>query len=392
MGKSIPSKVHASARPLRRRVRRDAIVAAATIGKLVPHIPRLAAEFGISLGAAGFLVSSVMLPGALAGPLFGALVDRAAPQRVAAFGLALEALAGAALPFASNLWAFLGLRLLEGAGFTLVIVSGTLLVVAVSPASRRTVALSTWSSFAPLGFALGQLFAADASYHAIAIGHAVSLAAMAALVFACIPARAAPGSAGAKVVQALRHPPAVRTALAFGCVAGLLLGAVALAPLILSNANGLTVAEAARLTALAALPGIAGRFASGWLLGKSAPRLVFTGAAMLGVLFVPIALLAPVPLAVALLGFAAFQICAGSLAGILQAMLPQVAPSPAQLGTVTGLANQMITIGNLLGPPVVLGVFTAAGAGTAVALIVGALLLSIGLVSGVAAYRRALAS
>jgi hypothetical protein len=41
---------------------------------------------------------------------------------------------------------------------------------------------------------------------------------------------------------------------------------------------------------------------------------------------------------------------------------------------------------------VVLGVFTAAGAGTAVALIVGALLLSIGLVSGVAAYRRALAS
>jgi nitrate/nitrite transporter NarK len=180
--------------------------------------------------------------------------------------------------------------------------------------------------------------------------------------------------------------------MAFGCVAGLLLGAVALAPLVLSSPHGLTVAAAARLTALAALPGIAGRFASGWLLGRSAPRLVFSSAAMLGVLFVPIALLAPVPLAVALLAFCAFQVCAGALAGILQAMLPQVTPSPAQLGTVTGLANQMITIGNLLGPPVVLAVFAAAGAAVAVALIVGALLASVWLVSSVAAYRRALAS
>jgi MFS family permease len=215
---------------------------------------------------------------------------------------------------------------------------------------------------------------------------------MAALIAACIPAGAAPGPSRANVVQALRHPPALRTAMAFGCVAGLLLGAVALAPLVVSSSAGITVAEAARLTALAALPGIAGRFASGWLLGRSAPLRVFGAAAAVGLLFVPLALIAPVPLAVALLSFAAFQICMGALAGILQAMLPQVAPSPAQLGTVTGLANQMITLGNLLGPPLVLGVFAAAGAGAALALLVGALALSVWLVSGVAAYRRALAS
>src|SRR5439155_12207686 len=138
-----------------------------TIGKLVPHIPRLAAEFDISLGAAGFLVSAVMLPGALAGPVFGALVDRMAPQRVALFGLTLEALAAAALPFAPNLWTFLLLRVIEGAGFVLVIIPGTLMVIAVSTPRHRSVALATWSSFAPLGFALGQLFAADASYFAI---------------------------------------------------------------------------------------------------------------------------------------------------------------------------------------------------------------------------------
>jgi hypothetical protein len=273
----------------------------------------------------------------------------------------------------------------------LVVVAGTLMVVGVSSPRHRAVSLSTWSSFAPLGFALGQLFAADAAYQVIAISHAAALIAMAVLVAAFVPAIAAPRSSGAKVVQALRHPPALRTAMAFGCVAGLLLGAVAVAPLILSPANGLTVAEAARLTALAALPGIAGRFASGWLLAKWPPRRVFGAFAALGLLFIPLALIAPVPLAVALLCFAGFQICMGALAGILQAMLPQVAPSQAQLGTVTGLANQMITIGNLLGPPLVLGVFAAAGASAATMLIVAAGVLSVGLVSGVAVYRRALA-
>jgi MFS family permease len=367
------------------------ITAAATIGKLVPHIPRLAAEFDISLGAAGFLVSAVMLPGALAGPLFGALVDRFAPQRVALCGLAVEAAASAALPFASNLWAFLGVRLLEGVGFTLAIVAGTLMVVAVSTSRHRTVALATWSSFAPVGFALGQLFAADASYFAIAIGHTLALVASGVLLAACVPAIQAPKTARAGLVQALHHPPALRTALAFGCVAGLLLGAVALAPLILNKSLGLSVGEAARLTALAALPGILGRFASGWLLGKSAPRRVFGGAAAIGLAFIPLALLAPVPLAVALIAFAVFQICMGALAGIMQAMLPQVTPSAAQLGTVTGLANQMITIGNLVGPPLTLTVYAAAGAGAANALLILALGLSVVLVSGVGAYRRALA-
>jgi MFS family permease len=105
------------------------LAAAATIGKLVPHIPRLAAQFDVSLATAGFLVSSVMLPGAFAGPLFGALVDRVPPRRVALFGLALGALSSLALPFAPDLWFFLLLRLLEGAGYTFVVVAATLMVV-----------------------------------------------------------------------------------------------------------------------------------------------------------------------------------------------------------------------------------------------------------------------
>src|SRR5687768_4905726 len=91
-----------------------AIAAAGSIGKLVPHIGQLVAGLGISLGAAGFLVSAVMLPGALAGPLFGALVDRLPPRRVALGGLTLQGLASFGLVFASDFYAIALLRLAEG--------------------------------------------------------------------------------------------------------------------------------------------------------------------------------------------------------------------------------------------------------------------------------------
>ena len=367
------------------------IAAAATIGKLVPHITRLAADYDLALGTAGFLVSAVMLPGAIAGPFFGALSDRYTPGKVALAGLSLEALASAASPFSPNVGVFLIFRLLEGMGYTLLIVASTLMIVAISTPRHRSLALATWSSFAPVGFALGQLFAADASYLEIGTGHAIALVALIPLLLWAMPASPAHQNVPAarpRMVLALRHAPALRTALAFGCIAGLLLGAVAVAPLALAPAAGLTIAEAARLTALAALPGVAGRFLSGWLLGSSVPLRVFAAAAVLGLLFLPFALALPVPLGVALACFAAFQICMGAIAGVLSAMLPQVAPSPAQLGTVTGLTNQMLTAGNLVGPPLVLVAFAGAGILGAILVLVAALALSVWLVWGVGAYRH----
>jgi MFS family permease len=367
------------------------LAAAATIGKLVPHIPRLAAQFDVSLGMAGFLVSSVMLPGALAGPLFGALVDRVPPRRMALFGLALALLSALGLPYSPNLWAFLAVRLLEGAGYTLLVVAATLIVVEVSTPRRRALALATFSAFAPLGFALGQLLAAGASDRAIAFGHTASLFSMLLLTALLIPGTRPAPKAGRNLVHALRHPPAVRTAIAFGCVAGLLLGAVALAPLVLSERLVVPMDEAARLTALAAVLGIAGRFVSGWLLGHQAPLSVFTWATILGVCVLPFAFIAG-DLYAALAFFAIFQICMGALAATLSAMLPHVAPSPAELGTVAGLANQAITAGNLLGPPLVLAVFATAGLVAAIGVLSGAVVVALLMVSGVAAYRREITS
>jgi MFS family permease len=372
------------------------LVTAATIGKLVPHIPWLATTFDISLGLAGLLVSAVMVPGALVGWVLGGVVDRFGAKRVAIAGVGLHALASFCLPYATSFGALAALRVVEGVGYSLLIVGATVLVVGVSAARHRGLALSVWSSFAPIGFALGQWAASGVTgadrLAEIGHVHAALLAAAAVALGLLFPADASRGvvAAARPVRSALTYPPALRAAGAFGCATAVLLSAVALAPLVLAPAAGLSVAETARLTALAALPGIVGRFGSGWLLDRAlAPRTVFAAASVIGTTCLVMCLLAPVSLALALVLFAGFQICIGALPGVLSAMLPHVAPTPAQLGTVTGMSNQTANLGNLIGPPLVLSVFAAAGAGAASMVLVAAVALGLAAIGNVAVFRAA---
>jgi len=375
------------------------LVAAAAIGKLVPHVQWITARFDVSLAASGFIVSAVMLPGVLCGPFLGLAVDRFGAKRVAIIGLTLEAVASFALGQAESFTALAALRVAEGFGYSLAIVAGTVLVIDGSTERRRSLALALWSAFAPVGFALGQWLAggvqSDDPLPSIGNGHAVALLCVALLIALVSPRDRAAGRTVSRALffAALKHAPALRTALSFGCATALLLGAVALAPLVLASASGLSIAETARLTALAALPGILGRFISGWMLGVAArPIVLFLAASVAGSLFLVGALAGVLPFPAALACFAGFQICIGALPGIMSAMLPQVAPSPGQLGTVTGLANQMITTGNLLAPPLILGVYAFGGAGSAIATLLAGVVLSVLLVSSIDVYRKPLAA
>jgi predicted MFS family arabinose efflux permease len=372
------------------------LVTGASIGKLVPHIPWLATSFDAPLGLAGLLVSAVAVPGALVGWMLGGVVDRLGAKRVAIGGLVLHALASASLPYATSFGALAAVRVIEGVGYSLLIVAATVLVVSVSAARHSGLALSVWSSFAPIGFALGQWAAAGVggADRLAEIGqvHAALLVAAAVALSLLFPTDApARGDAADRPARsALSYPPALRAAGAFGCATAVLLSAVALAPLVLAPAAGLSVAETARLTALAALPGIVGRFGSGWLLDRAlAPLTVFASASIVGTACLLACLLAPIPLALALVFFACFQICIGALPGVLSAMLPHVAPTPAQLGTVTGMSNQTANLGNLIGPPLVLSVFAAAGAGAASMVLVASVALGLAAIGNVAVFRAA---
>jgi len=135
------------------------LAAAASIGKLVPHLKWMAERFDVPLAASGFAVSAVMLPGVLLGPVLGLAVDRAGAKRVALAGLGLQACASLALAFAASFPVLVAVRIVEGFGYSIAVVAATVLVVESAGPRHQTFALAVWSAFAPLGFALGQWFA-----------------------------------------------------------------------------------------------------------------------------------------------------------------------------------------------------------------------------------------
>jgi MFS family permease len=362
----------------------------------VPHLDWLVQAYGVPLGLAGFAVSCVMLPGALAGWRFGAAVDRFGAKRVAIAGLLVAAAASLFTGTAESFPFLVALRILEGCGYTLLVVAATVIAAGVIP-GRSALALSVWSSFAPIGFALGQwagAFAANASpLVLIGVVHAAVLAAAAVALYAAVeshpPSRTQ--HEGGSSWNVVRHAPAQRTALAFGATCAVLLAAVALAPVVLASRTSLSVAHVASLTALAALPGIVGRIAPGWLLGRGVtPLAVFLWASIIAAVSILAALAAPVPLWPALAWFALFQIAAGALPGVLSAMIPQVAPGPGELGSVSGICTQMVNVGNLLGPPLALAVYAAAGPAAAAGLLVVLLAASVLAIAGLSVFRRRL--
>jgi MFS family permease len=327
-----------------------------------------------------------MLPGAVAGWKFGAIVDRYGAKLVAVGGLLLAGCASMGAGFTESFAVLIFIRILEGVGYTLLVVAATVLI-----AGHGAIGLSVWSSFAPIGFALGQWagsYAADDSrLFEIGALHAAILGLAAVAVHLC--AKGVRPSGGKSPASALRHPPALLSAAAFGGVCAVLLAAVALAPVVLAAATGRSVAQVASLTALAALPAILGRIAPGWLLERGArPFTIFLSMSLVAATTIAGALLAPVSFWIALSLFAVFQISAGALPGLLSAMMPHVAPTPAQLGTVSGMCSQAVNMGNLVGPPALLAVYAAAGTGAAVAVMVAVLAASLGAIAGVAVFRR----
>src|SRR4051794_38273805 len=105
------------------------LAAAASIGKLVPHVKWMAERFDVSLAAAGFAVSAVMLPGVLLGPVLGLAIDRAGAKAMTLLGLGVLACASLALGLCASFPMLVAVRIVEGLGYCLAIVAATLVVI-----------------------------------------------------------------------------------------------------------------------------------------------------------------------------------------------------------------------------------------------------------------------
>ena len=346
------------------------LLAAAQLGKMSALAPLVATALGLGLTTVAIAISLIEVGGATLGAVAGVFAHRLGLRRTLRWGVALLALAGLGGASAHGAAGLLGWRLLEAAGYLGVIVSAPVLIAHHAGAAGARVqglALTLWSTFVPVGLALGAWASASAAAAwdwrvAMAASGAVGVLLWAVLWRADLPAHAEAPDPESTAPTARLTPPLWCLALAFGLFALFQVGVLGLLPTLLVREVGLSAQAAGQWTALAALAAIAGSAMTAWLLrhgiGVRLPVMLSLGLPPL-LLF---GVFTPAPSAALAIGAAiALNMIGGVFASYGFALLPRLATAPGQMVRANGLLAQCGASGSLLGPPTMAACVQAGG-------------------------------
>ncbi len=356
------------------------LLAAAQLGKLSALAPLIALDLHLGLTTVAAAISLLEVGGATLGAAAGMLAQHFGLQRVLRWGLASLALGGLGSALAQGAAGLLAWRLLEALGYLGVIVSAPVLIAhhtgAVS-ARLQGLALALWSTFVPVGMAVGAWGSAGLAgalgwRAALLVGGGV-VAVLWLALWPVLRGQALPVAVKTPVVAMAAAVPAASAgpgaaawclALAFGAFALFEVGLVALLPTLLVADAGLSAAAAGQWTALVSVSAVLGSAAAALLLRRGHGRLLRWP--MLLALGLPALLLfgvfSPAPQTALAIPLALLiNVLGGLFASLAFALLPVVAGSAGQMVRANGLLAQCGATGSLLGPPLMAACVQAGG-------------------------------
>lgn len=362
------------------------VCAALHVGKLAPAIAVLQRDLGLTLVEAGFLLGLVQGAGMTIGLLVGAWCDGLGARRSLVLGLLLQAAASASGALVSGVWPMLVLRAIEGLGFLMVVLPAPGLLRVLTPPERLRGMLGTWGAFMPVAIALALLAgppviesAGWRAWWAALAGVSVAMALTLRLTVPAtgVSASRAPGPKGAahapapgglhtlgrRVATTLRAPGPWFVALTFSVYSSQWLAVVGFLPTIVAQA-GLDPLLVGGVAAGVAAANVLGNAASGHLMqrGVAPPVLLATGFATMAVgAWLGFAPLLEPGSGWRLIALVLFSAVGGLIPGTLFALAVQVAPDERVVSSTVGWMQQWSAAGQVLGPPAVAWVASAAG-------------------------------
>lgn len=350
------------------------VLAAAQIGKFAALAPTMQRDLGLGLSTAAALVALIEVGGALFAGHAARIALQLGLQRALLAAVLLLALAGTAQAFAAGVPVLFGWRLVEAIGYVGVVVTAPVLIGALVGPQRAPALLALWSTFVPVGMALGSWglgwIAEGSGWRpaALASGAAAGACVLALLISRWRAADASDGAApGAGPARLGR--PAWCLAIAFGGFAALGVGVLALLPTVLVK-HGLGVAAAARWTAWVSLAAVPGSLLLASIVRWPAAHRPTAAASLLASGVLMFAVFGAGAQAAAV-GVAALwlNMALGVFGGLAFALLPRVAGDAARTSRAYGLLAQFGASGSLAGPPLL--AFAAERAGWTAAAAVG---------------------
>lgn len=345
------------------------IVAAFHIGKLAPAIPVLQAEMGISLVEAGLLLSLVQFVGMSSGVFWGFAVGRIGLRRAVLIGLSLLTLGSFLGGFSTDSMMMLLLRVVEGLGFVLVVLSGPGLMRALVPAERLNLSIGWWGTFMGLGAGgamfLGPMLLEYFDWHiwwwasaALTLGTLVWVRGEISPAVDEKPAGSEQtgllGHLFENLGQVLRNQTPWLLAIMFAAYSGQWLAVIGFLPTIYAEA-GISGIWIALLTATVAMINAGGNVLGGRLLhhGLTPERLLMLVFVLMGCMtWITYSQLFS---GLVWLQFAAvllFSGVGGIIPAVLFAVAVQRAPRPDLVPTTIGWVQQMSALGQLSTPPI----------------------------------------
>lgn len=336
------------------------VFAAAQLGKLAALAPLISRDLHLGLAAMAALTSLLEVCGALLGGAAGRGLPRLGLRRALTLAVLSLATGACVTAFAPTVALLAVARLLESLGYLAIVVAAPVLVARTAPAERQASAMALWSTFVPVGMAVG----AWAYAHAAELSGwrwAQGLSVLAGVVLAA--ALHATRHTATDVMDRTADLHAQRgqrtgaliwaLVAAFGAYAVAEVGLLALLPTLLIQ-SGMTLAAAGTWTAVAALANVPASFIGAWLMRRGG-SLVWPIAVSLGVsgLMYGVTYHADVAAAPKAAAAVVVNLFSGVFATLVFALLPRVAGDASRLSLASGRLTQFGASGALIGPPLV---------------------------------------
>ena len=346
------------------------IVSGAAISKMSPALPLLQSEFGLSLIATGWLVSTFNAIALGSAILFGLICDRAGALRLCLCGLACMiagGVLGVLVPSAA--WLIFS-RVIEGAGYVAILVSAPGLIAAASVPMQRGLAFGLWGAHMPVG-GVAVLLASPVLF-ALFGWRAVwtSVAALAALVmvFLAFQSRHYTGmQAGtprslASIRASLAQPVPWLLGVAFAAYTLQFYAIMIWLPTYLLQTRSTGATTSALLTALFVLVNAFGNVMGGWFMHRNVPlgRVIGVTFCITTMSFVGI-FANGLPDAARFACVLAYGFITGNIPPAVFSGGAHYARSPSEAGSIQGLIVQLSNVGIFAGPPLIAAAVTHGG-------------------------------
>jgi MFS family permease len=357
-------------------------LAGAGLGKTIPLVGMVIKLYGATPSQVPWFISVVTVASVVLAPFGGWLIDRFGERGILALSCLINILGNLVVVAAGSFAAVMAGRVVEGFGFTGLLVAGTAMMVRVTRGAQRNIAMTLWGTSVPIGVGIGEALSSTSTegvFQRPFWGHAAALIVGLALVRGLprLP-RAASAHDAVGVLEMYRHSGAVRLGAALTAVVAVQFGIAAMFPQFLKIAYDQPIEIAGPIGAANIALGVLGSIGAGVLLNKNLSPLAlgFIAVALVGACGA--LTFAPQNIGVGLssLMFLLCSIGAGAAVGLGFAMVPVVAPSPAAYGAAGALCSQLVNLGFVIGPPAAFFSLHAETRGGPMALAVGGALLA----------------